>query len=100
MFSPKTLLSIFCFLFSQGLSLWKRDLSTWGFEAVISSFIFQFPLRSSSASSLFPMPRGAPGELGGKKKVPQPELCSLGVIVFIQLPSSPHSKFPFIDANL
>lgn len=50
----------------------KELPSTGDFEAVISSFIFQFPFRRSSASTLFPMPQGTTEELRGKKKMSQP----------------------------
>lgn len=59
----------------QGLSLRKRNPGTWGGEAVISSFIFQFPFRSSSTLHAPGYHRGAEG---GEKSVP-PSTCSLGM---------------------
>lgn len=58
----------------SGDSLWKRNPSTWGFQAVISSFIFQFPSRSLSASSYSHLRRAE-----RKRKVFQPAPCSLGL---------------------
>lgn len=73
--TPSLLPSLNMLLPHRGLSLWKRNPSTQGGEAVISSFIFQFPFRSSSTPHAPGHPRGAEG---GKKRVPA-STCSLGL---------------------
>lgn len=64
--SPPALLS------PSGDSLWKRNPSTWAFQAVISSFIFQFSSRSLSASSLLPPQRSGEEERRVTASTPLP----------------------------
>lgn len=83
--------------------MWKRKPDSLGCEAVISSFIFQFPFTNCSASSPLPMPQGTTEDEGQEKSIPASTLLpgahrgwglaeTWEEVVNMQIPGSPASE--------